>query len=305
MADCKTPSRKPVRRDRSVEARREARLKKDARERRIIGMLNRGVSIAEIAAREGVTLRRMQIVVKDILARRAPPAPSEYLALQVSRLNEAMMVAYGSMAGGNLTAVDRVVRLVKEMDRYHGFFPSGGAGAAAPDRLAPPAEAPLALAAPTAMVEKWRRKRLKRLVSAMGMASAPGRDHEAAAARGGCDGNGVCGALAPPSWPGLSRPSTRSCCESGSEYRRLRARGMVLRVSIRTGQSCDPSARRTAWMAGTSPAMTACPSAREFAPMEMAQQTSERAQFGDRKWRRGSHSCSPARLERGWARSAA
>ena len=93
----------------------------------------------------------MQIVVKDILARRGPPAPSEYLALQVSRLNEAMMVAYGSMAGGNLPAVDRVVRLVKEMDRYHGFFPSGDAGAAPADRLAPPAEAPLALAAPKAM----------------------------------------------------------------------------------------------------------------------------------------------------------
>src|SRR5271165_1661451 len=176
----------PVRRDRSVEARREARLKKDTRERRIIGMLNRGVSIAEIAAREGVTLRRMQIVVKDILVRRAPPAPSEYLALQVSRLNEAMMVAYGSMAGGNLTAVDRVVRLVKEMDRYHGFFPSGDASAAAPDRLAPPA--PLALAAPTAM--EMTPQMFEKARFGDGNGERPGRDHEAAAA-GGCDGNGA------------------------------------------------------------------------------------------------------------------
>ena len=176
----------PVRRDRSAEARREARLKKDARERRIIGMLNRGVSIAEIAARESVTLRRMQIVVRDILARRAPPAPSEYLALQVSRLNEAMMVAYGSMAGGNLTAVDRVVRLVKEMDRYHGFFPSGDASAAAPDRLAPPA--PLALAAPTAM--EMTPQMFEKARFGDGNGERPGRDHEAAAA-GGCDGNGA------------------------------------------------------------------------------------------------------------------
>jgi len=146
LAELQDALTQPDRLDRTIEARREARLKKDARERRIGGMLNRGVSIVEIAAREGVTLRRMQIVVKDILARRAPPAPSEYLALQVSRLNEAMMVAYGSMASGNLTAVDRVVRLVKEMDRYHGFFPSGDAGAAAADRLAPPAA--FALAAP-------------------------------------------------------------------------------------------------------------------------------------------------------------
>ena len=185
MAELQDAVPQPVRRDRSVEARREARLKKDARERRIIGMLNRGVSIAEIAAREGVTLRRMQIVVKNILARRAPPAPSEYLALQVSRLNEAMMVAYGSMAGGNLMAVDRVVRLVKEMDRYHGFFPSGEAGAAA--RLAPPAEAPLALAAPTAMEmtpQTFEKARFRD-----GNGERPGRDRKAAPA-GGCDGDG-------------------------------------------------------------------------------------------------------------------
>ena len=184
MAELQDAVPQPVRRDRSVEARREARLKKDARERRIIGMLNRGVSIAEIAAREGVTLRRMQIVVKNILARRAPPAPSEYLALQVSRLNEAMMVAYGSMAGGNLMAVDRVVRLVKEMDRYHGFCPSGDAGAAA--RLAPPAEA-LALAAPTAMEITPQTFEKARFRDENG--ERPGRDHKTAPANG-CDGHG-------------------------------------------------------------------------------------------------------------------
>src|SRR5271165_3343003 len=188
MAELQDALPQPVRRDRSVEARREARLKKDTRERRIIGMLDLGVSMAEIAAREGVTLRRMQIVVKDILVRRAPPAPSEYLALQVSRLNEAMMVAYGSMAGGNLTAVDRVVRLVKEMDRYHGFFPSGDAGAAAPDRLAPPAKAPLALAAPTAM--EMTPQTFEKARFGDGNGERPWRDHKAAPA-GGCDGNGA------------------------------------------------------------------------------------------------------------------
>jgi hypothetical protein len=54
----------------------------------------------------------MQILVREILARRAPSPPAEYLALQVNRLNEAMIVAYGSMAGGNLNAVAQVVRIV-------------------------------------------------------------------------------------------------------------------------------------------------------------------------------------------------
>jgi hypothetical protein len=52
------------------------------------------------------------------------------------------------MGGGNLEAVDRVVKIVRELDRYHGF-----AGAARParteqGRLAAPAPLPLALAAP-------------------------------------------------------------------------------------------------------------------------------------------------------------
>ena len=149
MADLQHPiPQPPVRPDRSAEARREARRKKDAREKHIVNLLNRGVSMAELAARERVTLRRMQILVKDILAKRAPSAPSEYLALQVNRLNEAMIVAYGSMCDGNLQAVDRVMRLVREMDRYHGLFPGRDADPARTGRIAPPAGAPLALAAP-------------------------------------------------------------------------------------------------------------------------------------------------------------
>ena len=50
-----------------------------------------------------------------------PEPPAEFVALQVSRLNEALLVAYGAMSGGNLRAVDRVVKIVRELDRYHGF----------------------------------------------------------------------------------------------------------------------------------------------------------------------------------------
>jgi hypothetical protein len=106
-ADPKPP---PTRREKAAEARRKARLKRDAGEKWIIDKLNLSISVAELAARQGVTLRRMQILVQEILARRAPSPPAEYLALQVNRLNEAMIVAYGSMAGGNLKAVDRVLR---------------------------------------------------------------------------------------------------------------------------------------------------------------------------------------------------
>jgi hypothetical protein len=68
----------------------------------------------------------------------------------VSRLREAPLVSYSAMhnsaTGTNFEAVDRVVRIVRELDRYHGF-------AAVPPpreereplRLPPPAERPIAI----------------------------------------------------------------------------------------------------------------------------------------------------------------
>lgn len=123
-----------------------ARLKKAAHELKIIGLLNGGLSIAEIAAREGVTERRIRQRVQEILAKRAPRAPAEFAALQVSRLNEALLVAYSAMGGQNLEAVDRVVRIVRELDRYHGFAAPDLADPPAPRRLAR-AQRPLALPA--------------------------------------------------------------------------------------------------------------------------------------------------------------
>jgi hypothetical protein len=43
----------------------------------------------------------------------------------MSRLNEAPLVSFGAMSGANLPAIDRVVKIVRELDRYHGL--NGGA----------------------------------------------------------------------------------------------------------------------------------------------------------------------------------
>ena len=173
-----------VRRDRSIEARREARRKKHVRERRIVDLLNRGLSTAELAVREGVTLRRMQILVKTILARHVPQAPAEYLALQMSRLNEAMIVAYCAMSTGNLGAVDRVAKLVREMDRYNGFFPDREANRARRERLVQPPGPPLALAAPVyqgAMEPAPQPVEIPRSGDGFGGGGRPGRDADGAA----------------------------------------------------------------------------------------------------------------------------
>jgi DNA-binding CsgD family transcriptional regulator len=132
------PSPPAVRRDRSPEARRAARVRRADREQRIVSLLNRGLSVAEIAAQEGRSVSRMRALVREILARRMPQPPGEYLALQIGRLNEALLVSYSAMhnpqTGANFDAIDRVVKIVREPHRYHGF-----AGAAAEGTGASPA----------------------------------------------------------------------------------------------------------------------------------------------------------------------
>ncbi len=98
-----------------------ARLRKFEREKVVVDYLNRGVPVSEIATRIGVGEKRMRAVIREILAYRMPAPPEEFVAIQASRLNEALLVAYRAMSPTNLKAVDCVVKIVRELDRYHGF----------------------------------------------------------------------------------------------------------------------------------------------------------------------------------------
>jgi hypothetical protein len=109
MTMSKAPKRNPealspkfVRRGGSSGVPRATRLEKVRREERIVGLLNRGASVPEIAAREGLTLKRMRNVVREILSKRMPQPPAEFLALQVSRLNEALVIPVKLLASLSL-----------------------------------------------------------------------------------------------------------------------------------------------------------------------------------------------------------
>ena len=170
-----TPETAPpaVRRDRSAEARRAARQAKASRERRIVELLNRGVSLAEIAEREGVGEKRMRALVDDILDRRMPKPPAKFVATQVSRLEAALGVAYDAMAVDNLRAVALVVKIVRELDRYHGFAAAERQGlrdaSEAPEQIPSELEAMLAARIRPQMAPQ----RLVKIESAPGNGMAP------------------------------------------------------------------------------------------------------------------------------------
>lgn len=162
-----------ARRNRSIEARREARRLRAEREKLVVEYLNRGISIPEIAAACGVTEKHMRAFVRETLARRMPAPPSEFLAMQVSRLSEALLVAYSAMSGANLRAVDRVVKIVRELDRYHGFVAAERRSLPEAPRLQAPAQDPLALEAPRIGRLEMVPQTLEKIESAPDCAMAP------------------------------------------------------------------------------------------------------------------------------------
>ena len=91
------------------------------RDLRLIEKLAAGVTIEEIAASEGISAQWARERKAALLAERTIDRPHEFIQLQIRRLNEAMLVAYSSMTSGNVKAVDQVIKVVRELDRYHGF----------------------------------------------------------------------------------------------------------------------------------------------------------------------------------------
>src|ERR1700722_10544939 len=91
------------------------------RDLRFIEKLAASVTIEEIAASEGISLKWARERKATILSSRVINTPHEFLKLQIRRMSEAMLVSYGAMSNGDLKAVDKVIKVARELDRYHGF----------------------------------------------------------------------------------------------------------------------------------------------------------------------------------------
>ena len=108
---------------------------------RIMERLTSGLSVAHIARAENITVRRVRQIIADMLDKRETDPAGGFAQLQIARLSDAMIVAHTMMMEGNLNAMDRMIKLTGELDRYHGVLREQ-----APP-LAPP-EPPRRLAAP-------------------------------------------------------------------------------------------------------------------------------------------------------------
>ena len=97
------------------------------RDLRFIEKLAAGATIEEIAASEGISMKWARERKAAVLASRVIDPPHEFIKLQIRRLSEAMLVSYSAMSNGDLRAVDKVIKVARELDRYHGFAPDRSA----------------------------------------------------------------------------------------------------------------------------------------------------------------------------------
>ncbi len=152
------PEPKGCKLDRSRRQRLEARQAKAERNVRLFNLLKAGAPMAEIALREGLSPRRMRELVRQMLERREVDPPAGFVQLQIGRLSDAMMVAHAAMMGGNMQALDRVLRIVGELDRYHGFARARPDPAVSATPALAASAAPLALPAPADAAENFLAK---------------------------------------------------------------------------------------------------------------------------------------------------
>ena len=91
---------------------------------RILERLTTGLTVEHIARVEGLSVRRIRRIIQEVLASREIDPAAGFVQLQIARLSEALIVAGAMMMEGDLQAMDRLIRLTGELDRYHGFRPS-------------------------------------------------------------------------------------------------------------------------------------------------------------------------------------
>ena len=88
---------------------------------KIVAALVAGQSVEAIADSEGLTRKRVETLLRDELRRRWVAPAADHARLQIVRL-EAMAATLAPTAiAGETAAIDRMLKIIDRLDRYHGF----------------------------------------------------------------------------------------------------------------------------------------------------------------------------------------
>ncbi|WP_158817916.1 hypothetical protein [Methylocapsa sp. S129] len=86
---------------------------------RIFARMLEGQSYQEIAAAEAITPRRVRQIIQAALQKDNVDPQTDFILVQIARLEAALRVIEQKVAEGKLSAVDRLVKVLEKLDRYH------------------------------------------------------------------------------------------------------------------------------------------------------------------------------------------
>ena len=86
---------------------------------RIFARLLEGQPYQAIAAAEAITPRRVRKIVQEALQKDNVHPKRDFILVQIARLEGALRLIEQKMAEGKLNAVDRLVKVLEQLDRYH------------------------------------------------------------------------------------------------------------------------------------------------------------------------------------------
>jgi hypothetical protein len=94
---------------------------RSTRAQRILASLIAGAGVDEIGAAERLTRKRTESILRQELRSRWVAPAEDFARLQIARLEQMLLKLLDRLQNGDLKAIDRAIRIVDRLDRYHGF----------------------------------------------------------------------------------------------------------------------------------------------------------------------------------------
>jgi hypothetical protein len=87
----------------------------------LLAAMIHGASLSEIAETEALKPEKVERLIRNELRKRWTAPAQDYARLQIARLEAIASQLKTKSQGGDLPAIDRLLKVLDRLDRYHGF----------------------------------------------------------------------------------------------------------------------------------------------------------------------------------------
>jgi hypothetical protein len=87
----------------------------------MLSALIEGAGLEAIAARERLPAKEVQTILREELDRRWVAPLADFAKIQIRRLENFCLQVMDRVENGELAAIDRALKVIDRLDRYHGF----------------------------------------------------------------------------------------------------------------------------------------------------------------------------------------